>query len=299
VLTGIREVPNTGLGNLIHHGGFVPNGPLAVIAGITTVIFALCGAEITTIAAVESREPTKIISRLTFSIVIRILLFYVLSVLVIVAIVPWDQIRPGLSPFALALERMSIPGVATLMNFIVLVAVLSCLNSGVYVTSRVLFVLAAHGDAPSSMVALSTRRVPVRAILIGSAFGYCGVIASVLSPTRVFAFLVNASGALMLIVYLLIACSQLRMRRRLEATDPARLTIRMWLYPWLTWLVILAIVVILLSMLGRPSSASELFSSLVCVAIVAVCCALRMRGGIARRDSAGPDSLPGLPQRRP
>ena len=290
-LFGLRSVPGAGLGNLFSHGGFAPNGPMAVVSGITTVIFALCGAEIATIAAVESREPTRIISRLTFSIVIRILIFYVLSVLVIVAIVPWDQIKPGLSPFALALARLSIPGVATLMNFIVLVAVLSCLNSGVYVTSRVLFVLAAHGDAPSSMVRLSARRVPVRAILIGSAFGYCAVIASELSPTRVFAFLVNASGALMLIIYLLLAVSQLRMRRHLKATDPARLTLRMWGYPGLTWLVIVAIVAILASMLWQRSTASELYSSLVCVAIVGVSCVVRMRRGIARLKNADAASL--------
>jgi GABA permease len=281
-LGGLRPVSGAGLANLTGHGGFAPKGLMAVVSGVTTVIFALCGAEIATIAAVESREPTQIISRLTFTIVIRILMFYVLSVAVIVAIVPWDQIKPGLSPFTLALERLSIPGVTTLMNFIILVAVLSCLNSGVYVTSRVLFVLAAHGDAPDSMVSLSSRRVPVRAILLGSAFGYCAVIASVVSPTRVFAFLVNASGALMLIIYLLLAFSQWRMRRRLEALDPARLSVRMWGFPWLTWLVIVAIIAILLSMLWQQSTASELYSSLVCVSIVAVSCAIRMRRGIAR-----------------
>ena len=290
-LLGLRSVPGVGLVNLVSHGGFAPNGLVAIVSGITTVIFALCGAEIATIAAVESREPTKIISRLTFTIVIRILIFYVFSIVVIVAIVPWNEVKPGLSPFALALARLSIPGVTTLMNFIILVAVLSCLNSGVYVTSRVLFVLAAHGDAPSSLVTLSSRRVPIRAILIGSAFGYCAVIASVLSPTRVFAFLVNASGALMLVIYLLLAYSQLRMRQRLEATDPTRLTIRMWGFPWLTWLVIVGIVAILLSMLWEPATAGELYSSLLCVAVVAVCCALRMRRGIATLQSVEISSL--------
>jgi GABA permease len=296
-ILGLRPVPGTGLANLFSHGGFNPKGLMAVISGVTTVIFALCGAEIATIAAVESREPTQVISRLTFTIVIRILMFYVLSVVVIVAIVPWDQVKPGLSPFALALERLSIPGVATLMNVIILVAVLSCLNSGVYVTSRVLFVLAAHGDAPTSMVRLSPRRVPVRAILIGSAFGYCAVIASELSPTRVFAFLVNASGALMLVIYLLLAFSQLRMRRQLEASDPARLSIRMWGFPWLTWLVIIAIIAILLSMLWQRSMAGELYSSLVCVSVVAVGCAIRMRRGMARSQFIDIRSLPGSDHR--
>ena len=281
-LLGLHRAPGEGFGNLLGHGGFAPKGVIAVMSGVTTVIFALCGAEIATIAAVESREPSQVISRLTFTIVIRILLFYVLSVVVIVAIVPWNEVKPGLSPFAMALARLSIPGVSTLMNFIILVAVLSCLNSGVYVTSRVLFVLAAHGDAPRSIVRLSPRRVPVRAILVGSAFGYVAVIASVVSPTRVFAFLVDASGALMLIIYLLLAIAQLRMRRKLESSDPDRLSIRMWGYPWLTWAVIIAIVAILLSMLWQSNTASELYSSLVCVGIVALGCAIRIRRGMAR-----------------
>lgn len=276
-LLGLHSAPGAGLDNLVSHGGFAPNGILAVVAGVTTVIFALCGAEIATIAAAESHEPARTISRLALTIVVRILLFYVLSVFVIVAIVPWNTIKPGLSPFALALERLAIPGSATLMNFIVLTAVLSCLNSGVYVTSRVLFLLAANGDAPKNMVKLSSRRVPARAILIGSAFGYVAVIASVLSPARVFAFLVNASGALMLIIYLLVAFAQLRMRRRLEASDPSRLAVRMWGFPWITWCVIVGIVAILLSMLAQPSSASELYSSVVCLMIVAVACVIRMR----------------------
>lgn len=291
-LLGLHRVSGVGLSNLVRHGGFAPHGAIAVISGVTTVIFALCGAEIATIAAVESKEPARVISRLTLTIVIRILMFFVLSVSIIVAIVPWNEVKPGLSPFAMALARLEIPGASTFMNFIVLTAVLSCLNSGVYVTSRVLFVLAAHGDAPKSIVRLSSRRVPSRAILFGSAFGYVAVIASVVSPTQVFAFLVNASGALMLMIYLLLAFAELRMRRELEQIDPARLTVRMWGYPWLTWLVIVAMAAILMSMLAQPSTASELYSSIVCLAVVACACALRMRRGMARLDR--PESLSGV-----
>jgi L-asparagine transporter-like permease len=276
---GVSQSPGVGWGNLTVHGGFAPNGWGAVVAGVTTVIFALCGAEIATIAAAESHESVRTISRLTFTIVARILLFYVLSVVVIVAIVPWIEIKPGLSPFAVALGRLHIPGAETVMNFIVLTAVLSCLNSGVYVSSRVLFVLAAKGDAPQSLVKLSARQVPSRAILLGSAMGYGAIITAVISPSVLFAFLVNASGALMLIIYLMVAVAQVRLRQELERTHPERLAIRMWGHPWLTWLVVAAISAVLLSMLGRESSAKELYASLVCVLVVAVACVLRLRLG--------------------
>jgi gamma-aminobutyrate permease len=274
---GLAPAPDAGLGNLVAHGGFAPFGPVAVLAGITTVIFSLCGAEIATIAAAESNESARTISRLTITIILRIVLFYVLSILLIVAIVPWREIQPGLSPFAAALDRIGIPYAATMMNLIVLTAVLSCLNSGVYVTSRVLFTLAANGDAPQSMVKLSRSRVPARAILIGSSFGYVGVIASIISPSLVFAFLVNASGAIMLMIYLITALAEIRLRRRLEREDPARLTIRMWLFPWASWFVVGAIVAVLVAMAFTPALASQLYASLACLGVVAAACILRER----------------------
>ena len=246
----------------------MPFGWVAMMAGVITVLFSLCGAEIATVAAVESKESTKVIARLTSTIIVRILLFYVLSITLVLAVVPWTEIRSGSSPFALALSRTNIPGAATIMNLIVLTAVLSCLNSGVYVTSRVLFTLAARGDAPQSMVALNKRRVPARAILIGSSFGYLAVILSVVSPERVFAFLVNASGALMLIVYLMACFAHLKLRRQFERTQPERLTIRVWLFPWLSWLTIIAMAAVLVAMAFTKGLASQFYASLLCLALV-------------------------------
>ena len=120
------------------------------------------------------------------------------------------------------------------MNAIVLTAVLSCLNSGLYVASRMNFALARRGDAPQWMVRLNGRGVPARAILIAASIGFLSVIANVISPEKVFLFLLNSSGAVALFVYLLICVSQLVLRRRLEREDPERLEVRMWLYPYLT-----------------------------------------------------------------
>lgn len=248
---------------------------------MTTVIFALCGAEIATIAAVESSAPARVVSRMTSSIVVRILLFYVLSMALIVIVVPWREIVPGVSPFVMALQRMHVPGAGLLMSFIVLTAVLSCLNSGLYVTSRVLFTLSGHGDAPRFMVQLNRRRVPARAILIGTSFGYLAMIASIVSPEVVFAFLVNASGAIMLIVYLLIAFAQIRLRRQLQVTDPARLKVKMWWFPWGSWAVVLAILAVLVAMAFTADLTSQLYASLVCLVVVSASyLAFRRRYGI-------------------
>ena len=274
---GLTSPSGQTFGNLYSHGGFAPFGWLAVLAGMTSVVFSLCGAEIATIAAVESRESARVISRMTVSISARILLFYALSIALIVSVVPWQEIKSGDSPFAVALSYTHIPSVATIMNVIVLVAVLSCLNSGLYVTSRVLFTLAAKGDAPQSMIALSARRVPARAILIGTSFGYFAVLLSIFSPGVVFAFLVNASGALMIVIYLLACFAHLKLRRQIERSAPQRLTIKVWLFPWLSWATIAAMLGVLLAMALTPTLKSEFYASLACVVAVAIAYALRRR----------------------
>lgn len=285
---GLTSPTGQTFANLYSDGGFAPFGWAAALAGATTIVFSLCGAEIATVAAAESNEETGVISRLTSTLALRILLFYVLSILLIVAVVPWREVAPGSSPFALALARLALPGAATIMNLIVLTAVLSCLNSGLYVTSRVLFTLAARNDAPQSLIALSRRRVPWRAILIGSSFGYVAVLLSVLSPEKAFAFLVNASGALMIVIYLLACFAHLRLRRQMERDGPGRLVIKVWLFPWLSWLTVVAMLGVLVAMVFTPTLAAELEASLVAVAIVMLAYIARARSrSAAWRSRAG------------
>ena len=270
--------PEVGVfGNLAAHGGFAPFGISSILAGVTTVIFSLVGAEVATIAAAESEEPGRIVARMTTSLVFRVTLFYLLSLFLILCIIPWNAVIPGQSPFVAALSAIGIPGAPTLMTFLVLTAVLSCLNSGIYVTSRTLFVLAARGDAPLQLVTLNARRVPVKAILLGTAFGYFGVIASVVSPQVVFAFLINASGAVMLFIYAIIALAQVRSRRRLEQGDPARLQVKMWLFPWLSYAAIAGIAGVLVAMALTEALASQLYMSLLALGLVLAAYAVRAR----------------------
>lgn len=265
--TGLTSPSGPTFATLTAHGGFVPHGWGAVLAGVTSVIFALCGAEIATIAAAESREPARGIARMTGSVALRILLFYLLSILLIVSILPWDAIVPGKSPFAAAMNAMHIPHAGDIMTMVVLVAVLSCLNSGMYVTSRVLFALSRRGDAPCALVALNGRGVPLRSTLIGSLFAYLALIASIVSPQLVFSFLVNASGAIMLFVYLMVCFAQLNLHRRTLAAG-GRIEIAMWFHPYGSYATAAAIAVVLLAMALRPAHQAELVSSLVLLLMV-------------------------------
>lgn len=268
-----------GAGQLSGEGGFAPEGLGMVLTGVVIVIFAFVGAEIATIAAAESDEPKRAVSQATNSVIGRVLVFYVLSVFLIVCIVPWDSTQLGESPFVAALDIIGISGAADVMNAIVLTAVLSCLNSGLYVASRMMFALAHRGDAPQWTVQINSRDVPARAILLATSVGYVSVIAAALWPETIFLWLVNSSGAVALFVYLMIAVSELRMRARLEREAPERLEVRMWGYPWLTWLVIAAIVVVIASMALVDDVRSQLWWSLGSLAVVLGAYAARARFG--------------------
>lgn len=267
-ITGVAGGGGTGLANWTAHGGFAPRGALSVAAGVTGVIFALVGAEIATVAAAESSAGPKVIAKLTLTVAARILLFYVVSIALIVAVVPWTEIVPGQSPFATALARIGVPGGALIMQGVVLVAVLSCLNSGLYVTSRVLHALALRGDAPRALAVTGGAGVPRRAILFGTVFSLAALALSIVSPTRAFAFLVNASGAVMLVLYLLIALAQLRLRARLEREAPERLTIRMWWHPYGAIAAILAMVAVLAAMALTPELSSQFGASASAVLVM-------------------------------
>jgi L-asparagine transporter-like permease len=282
-LVGLGRVPVSGWHNLSGFGGFLPHGWLAVVAGVTTAFFSMTGAEITTIAAVESRESGRALANLTRSVIVRILSFYVGSVLLIVTIVPWNRVVAGESPFTLALSVMRIPWASAAMNLIILTAVLSCLNSAFYVTSRVLFGLAEGGDAPQWLLKLNGRRVPGRAVLIGTAAGIFGILLSAFSAEGVFAFLVNASGALMAFVYIIIAWAEIRLRR--ASPEPA--PIRMWCFPYLSYLTIAGMLAVLVAMALTPGLASQLYVSLAAIAIVVLAYPARVRRGRAPAKQCG------------
>jgi GABA permease len=254
--------------NLTRYGGFMPKGWLAVLAGAVTVYFSLTGAEITTIAAAESREPARAVARMSSSVIVRILTFYVGSVLLIVTVVPWIEVRPGESPFTLALTTMHFRWASLAMSAIILTAVLSCLNSAFYVCSRVLFVLAEHGDAPQWLVQLSARRVPTRSVWMGSLAGVLGILAAIASPQTVFAFLVNASGALMVFVYMIIALSQISLRRAREARGEPPPALAMWFFPWASYAALAGMAAVLIAMALTPGElGTELRVSVLALAI--------------------------------
>jgi L-asparagine transporter-like permease len=267
---GMNPTGGMTFSNWTNDGGFAPMGWLPVVAGVTSLIFTLVGAEIATVAAAEAHEGEKTIANLTTVLIFRILLFYVVSIALIVAVVPWREIAEQaavqrMSPFTMALNKVGIPGAAMAMDIIVLVAVLSCLNSGIYVASRIMFTLAGRGDAPRWIVKVDKRGVPSRAILVGAAIACAAVALEAFFPKDLFGFLISASGALMIFVYMPVVISHLILRPK---TPPDLLKLKTWFYPWSGYAVMAAMIAVLVAMALKDDSRYELIASAVCLVVV-------------------------------
>ncbi|MFH8463625.1 amino acid permease [Streptomyces sp. NPDC017991] len=299
VLPG-ADTDGAGLGNLTEHGGFLPHGPGSILTGILLVVFSFMGSEIATLAAGESENPQRAVTKSTNSVIWRIGVFYLGSIFVVVTLLPWDSesIQKDGS-YVAALNSLGIANAGEIMKFIVLTSVLSCLNSGLYTASRMAFSLGRRGDAPKAFARTTGRGVPMPAILASVAFGFVAVFFNYEFPDSVFLFLVNSSGAVALFVWLVICLSQLRMRKIIEREAPEKLVVRMWLYPYLTWATIALIVFVLGYMLTdteHDGRQTVLLSLLVAAVVVGISLVLEKvrRGKDARpRETSDAEQVTG------
>ena len=273
----------SGIDSLWQPDGFMPNGFGAVIAGMLVTMFSFMGTEIVTIAAAESPDPTAGISKAVNSVIWRISIFYIGSIFVIVALMPYNQLSDG--SYQSTLEAIGIPGSKIIMDVVILTAVASCLNSALYTASRMLFSLGHRHDAPGIARRLTSNGVPWVAVLASMVVGFLAVVGNYLLPEKIFAYLLATSGAVALFVYLAIAVSQFVLGRTMRAAGEEA-PVRMWLFPYLTVGVIVAIVAVLVLMAFDPDQQQAIFLSLISAAIiVAAGVVVHRRPGHRRRDS--------------
>ncbi|MEX2970085.1 amino acid permease [Streptomyces sp. C184] len=286
VLPGTHHAA-TGFGNLTSHGGFLPHGPSAILTGVLMVVFSFMGSEIVTLAAGESEDPERAVTKATKSVIWRVGIFYLGSILVVVSLLPWNS--PAIAKhgsYVAALDSIGIPHAGQIMNVIVLTAVLSCLNSGLYTASRMAFSLGQRGDAPKAFARTNSRGVPQAAIVASVLFGFIAVGFNYLWPTTVFQFLLNSSGAVALFVWLVICFSQLRMRGIIQRENPEKLLVRMWLFPYLTWATIAMISFVLVYMLTDDSDGGGRIQVLLSVLVAALVVAISLVRDRLGRGSA-------------
>ncbi|WP_175652879.1 GABA permease [Pseudomonas sp. Marseille-P9899] len=266
-------MPNSqvsGVSHLFDTQGFMPNGLGAVLGAMLTTMFSFMGTEIVTIAAAESKDPGRQISKATNSVIWRIFLFYLVSIFIVVALVPWNSGELAeVGSYQTVLQLMGVPHAKVIVDIVVLIAVTSCLNSALYTSSRMLFSLSKRGDAPAMAQRTTSSGTPHYAVLLSTAAAFLTVFANYVAPAQVFEFLLASSGAIALLVYLVIAVSQLRMRRQRMARGE-KIDFKMWAFPVLTWATIFFIVGVLTLMLIRPDHRAEVISTaLLSIAVVA------------------------------
>lgn len=215
-------------------GGLFPNGLGAVFTTILAVNFAFSGTELIGITAGEVKDPGTTIPRAIRATLARLVVFFIGSILVISALIPWQEAGVEVSPFVLVLEGIGIPWAGEVMNAVILTAILSAANSGLYASTRMLWSLANEGTLPRVLARTNRFGVPALAMGLSMVGGLGALATSVYAASTVYLVLVSVSGLAVVLVWVAISASHLSFRRRwaAEGHDEAELSYRAPGYPW-------------------------------------------------------------------
>lgn len=217
--------------NLWENGGFLPHGVWGLAEATAVVMFSFGGIELIGITAGEAEDPDRSIPRAINQVIWRILLFYVGTMVVLMALWPWNQVGTEASPFVQIFSDVGVPAAAHLLNFVVLTAAVSVYNSAIYSNSRMLYGLAKSGEAPSFFLKLSDRGVPVRGILVSSGITLIVVALNYFLAGHIFLYLMMIATCAAVISWVTICVTHLLFRRRCAAEGRGT-KFRSPLYPW-------------------------------------------------------------------
>ena len=226
------DAPASGLSNLWAHGGFMPNGLGGLIASFAVVMFAFGGIEIIGITAGEAKDPQRVIPKAINAVPLRILLFYVLTLFVLMAIYPWPQIGSQGSPFVQIFSNLGIGSAATILNIVVISAAVSAINSDIFGAGRMMYGLAQQGQAPKGFAQLSRHGVPWMTVLVMGATLLGGVVLNYLIPENIFLVIASIATFATVWVWLMILFTQVAMRRSMTKAQIAELKFPVPFWPY-------------------------------------------------------------------
>ncbi|MCU1782595.1 amino acid permease [Pseudomonas sp. 13B_2.1_Bac1] len=235
MLFGIHSAGEThasGISNLWAHGGFMPNGIGGLIASFAVVMFAFGGIEIIGITAGEAKDPQRVIPKAINAVPLRILLFYVLTLFVLMAIYPWPQIGSQGSPFVQIFSNLGIGSAATILNIVVISAAVSAINSDIFGAGRMMYGLAQQGQAPKDFAQLSRHGVPWMTVVVMGAALLGGVVLNYLIPENVFLLIASIATFATVWVWLMILFTQVAMRRSMTQEQVADLKFPVPFWPY-------------------------------------------------------------------
>jgi L-asparagine transporter-like permease len=249
LLAGFTPQPAIGFGNLTAHGGLLPTGWSGVAMAMVFVIFSYMGTEVVAVTSGEAKDPQTAVPRAMRTMVGRLIVFYMGAIVVLVAIVPWNQIQPGkdvtASPFVKVFQLIGVPAAAHLVNFVVITAAASSMNCNLYLVTRMMFSLARGGYAPAAFGRVSERGTPVPALLVSAAGLALATVIGLRFPDSAFVYLFGVSLFGGLYAWLVIFVTHLFFRRKWEAAGRPRLPVRMVGYPYTSLLGAAAMIAIM------------------------------------------------------
>ncbi len=234
VIVGADSSAAIGTQNYTNDGGFFPNGVWGMWIAIFVSLFSYLSIEMIAVSAGEAKDPEKAVPIALRSAVVRLVLFYLLTLSLMLMIVPWGMAGIDKSPFVKVMEIMNIPGAAAIMNFVVLIAALSAMNSQLYISTRMMFSLSRGGYAPKVLGKLNSKNVPSVA-LFASVIGIAiATIFTVVRPDAAFATMISLSSFGAMFAWFMIFITHLFFRKKWNETNGRKLPVRMIGYPYLT-----------------------------------------------------------------
>jgi L-asparagine permease len=228
----------TGFHLILQNGGIFPHGLLPAVIIVQGVVFAYAGVELIGTAAGEAQDARRILPRAINSVMWRIALFYVGSVVLLVMLMPWTAYRAGTSPFVTFFGALGVPGIGTVMNLVVMTAALSSLNSGLYSTGRVLRSLAMGGSAPPFVAKMNAAKVPYGGIVVTLIIYLIGVVLNYVVPSEVFEIVLNIASLGIVSTWAFIVICQMMLRRAINRGEIEPVTFRMPFAPLSSWVTL-------------------------------------------------------------
>ncbi|MFC6051302.1 proline-specific permease ProY [Acinetobacter sp. Ac_877] len=260
----------SGIQNLWIYDGFMPNGIAGLVACLSVVVFAFGGIEIIGITAGESKDPKTSIPKAINAVPVRILLFYVLTIFVLMAIFPWNQIGTQGSPFVQIFESLGISSAATILNIVVISAAISAINSDVFGAGRMLYGMAKEGQAPKVFTKVSKNGVPWMTVVVMAAVLLIGVVLNYFIPKNIFLIIASIATFATVWVWLMILLAQVGMRRKLSKEEIKQLDFPVIGWPFAPAFAIVFMLFIL-AMIGYfPDSRPAIYVGGVWLAILCV-----------------------------
>ncbi|MBE3570010.1 MAG: amino acid permease [Bacillales bacterium] len=263
ILLGIFPGSTSSLSNYTAHGGFFPHGLGGTFSAFLVVMFSYGGAELIGVSVTETKDSQRVLPKIIKGTVWRVILFYVLPILIICGIIPWDRVSSKESPFVQVFGFSGLPGAAHVMNFVLLTAVLSAANSGIYATSRTLFTMSQTGEAPKAFLKTSKQGVPLNGILLTTICILVGVFLAFMTPDRVISYLMTIPGFTVLLIWIGICLAQLKLRPQYSEKP----VFQVKGYPYTTIFAVICLSFIFLAFIFNKQN---IIGTIVCLVIVAV-----------------------------